>query len=352
MGRQPAGVVWRNVVVSRRQRRVTCIDRYQCPNGVEGYVYVFQADSKKYPVADALHWDVSDARHTETTGQMLADLDALAISRLSGGGDESHEAPASQEAYWELFFRADSLFDGQRYDESIRLYDRCFADDRFILPSQLSGVAAKMVGIGQREKALGYLQHRLTLEKDFYMAPAVTPYPELRDTFELRSRRWGYDLDQKELLEGVFERDQYDRMLWSQAVTRRPHDELRNELLARRALRTDSLNVELVSRVLGSVGFPARSQVGDMAVQAVWLVFQHSSLDLQQQFLPQMEQAVQRGDIAPLFLAMLKDRIEVREGRPQRYGTQMDASGHLCPLLDESMVNEWRQQVGLPPIAP
>ena len=40
---------------------------------------------------------------------------------------------------------------------------------------------------------------------------------------------------------------------------------------------------------------------------------------------------------------------EIREGRPQKYGTQWGSDG-LCPLLDASRVNEWRKEVGLPPI--
>ena len=50
------------------------------------------------------------------------------------------------------------------------------------------------------------------------------------------------------------------------------------------------------------------------------------------------------------MIAALKDRIDVREGRPQKYGTQMGPDGKLCPLLDASRVNEWRQEVGMPPI--
>ena len=42
-------------------------------------------------------------------------------------------------------------------------------------------------------------------------------------------------------------------------------------------------------------------------------------------------------------------RIDIREGRPQKYGTQSGPDG-LCPLLDASRVNEWRKEVGLPPI--
>jgi hypothetical protein len=45
------------------------------------------------------------------------------------------------------------------------------------------------------------------------------------------------------------------------------------------------------------------------------------------------------------YLAATKDRSDIREGRPQKYGTQFN-----CPLLDSLRVNEWRQEVGLPPM--
>ena len=127
-----------------------------------------------------------------------------------------------------------------------------------------------------------------------------------------------------------------------------PGDTERNEGLARRALMTDSLNLVLVDTILSQYGFPSRDVVGDFGNQAVWLVFQHADLDYQKRFLPQLEAAVARGDIASLYLAMLRDRIDVREGRPQRYGTQIVEKGNLAPLLDPSRVNQWRQEVGLP----
>ena len=183
---------------------------------------------------------------------------------------------------------------------------------------------------------------------DRYEAPSNTSYAEWKDTFEMRSRQWNYDLALKETLERIFERDQYDRMLWSQAVKSHPDDTERNDHLARRAHQTDSLNLALVGHILSEKGFPRKERVGELGSQAVWLVFQHANLDYQKRFLPQLEDAVGRGDIAPLYLALLQDRIDVREGRPQRYGTQIDSNGHLAPLLDASRVNQWRQEVGLP----
>ena len=105
----------------------------------------------------------------------------------------------------------------------------------------------------------------------------------------------------------------------------------------------------MVNEILSEGGFPRKSQVGEFAIIAVSSVFQHNSLEQQKEFLPQLEEAVRRGDIAPAYLALLKDGIDVREGRPQKYGTQWGPDG-LCPLLDASRVNEWRKEVGMPPI--
>ena len=82
--------------------------------------------------------------------------------------------------------------------------------------------------------------------------------------------------------------------------------------------------------------------MGEFATQTVWMIIQHSDLARIKQFLPQLEDATRRGDLAPAYLAATKDRIDIREGRPQKYGTQFN-----CPLLDSLRVNEWRQEVGL-----
>lgn len=138
-------------------------------------------------------------------------------------------------------------------------------------------------------------------------------------------------------------------MLWSQAESRHPEQKRRNDMLGTRAWDTDSTNLMMVNEILSEDGFPRKSQVGELAMLAITAVFQHNPLEQQKEFLPQLEEAVRRGDIVPAYLALLKDRIDVREGRPQKYGTQWGPDG-LCPLLDASRVNEWRKEVGLPPI--
>ena len=345
--RQTEDKVWRNVVVSKKNQRIICIDRYLRDGRTKGYVYVLQCETKKFPTLGRYHWDVSDPRNIESAGAVLSHLRNLTLRRINGSG--GYTTPASQDDYWTLFFHADSLFADGLYAEAKQIYDMAFTEDRYILPSQLSTVAKKMMAIRNDEAAQNYFNHRVQLEKDFYEEPSACPYPELRDTFEHRKKTWNYNLPLKEKLEWIFERDQYYRMLWSLAANRHPEQTRRNNMLRARAWDTDSTNLVMVNEVLSEGGFPRKSQVGEFGSLAVWSVFQHSPLEQQKVFMPQLEEAVRNGDIAPMYLAMLKDRIDIREGRPQKYGTQSGPEG-LCPLLDASRVNEWRKEVGLPPI--
>ena len=345
--RQKEDMIWRNVIVSKKNRRVICVDRYLRESKTQGYVYVMQSESEKFPHYGKYHWDVSDLHNLEMVGTNLAHLRGLTMKRVKGVG--RYEAPTSQEAYWTLIFHADSLFEDGLYAEAKQMYDLAFSEDRYILPSQLSMVANKMQAACNDLAALEYLNHRVRMEKDFYIEPEYCSYPELKDTFEVRKQTWNYHLPLKERLEWILERDQYDRQIWSQSADRNPEQTRRNDMLRARAWETDSTNLLMVNEILSEGGFPRKSQVGELAALAVWSVFQHNPLEQQEKFLPQLEDAIRNGDIAPMYLAMLKDRIDVRNGRPQKYGTQMGPDG-LCPLLDASRVNEWRKEVGLPPI--
>lgn len=341
--RQTEDVVWRNVVVSKKNRRIICIDRYLSNGRTKGFVYVLQSETKRFPTLGLYHWDVSDSHNIEMAGGTLEHLRKLTLKRMKGDG--RYTAPASQNDYWALIFHADSLMEDGLYAEAKQTYDLAFTEDRYILPSHLSTVAMKMMGIHRDDVALDYLSHRVRMEPDFYEEPISSTFPQMRDTFEVRQRKWNYDLDKKQYLEWLFERDNYDRMLWFLAANKRAESPERIEKLARRSMDTDSTNFQLVSRILSESGYPRKSKVGDFAMQTVWMVIQHSDLGRIKQFLPQLEEAVRRGDLAPAYLAATKDRIDIREGRPQKYGTQFN-----CPLLDSLRVNEWRKEVGLPPI--
>jgi hypothetical protein len=117
---------------------------------------------------------------------------------------------------------------------------------------------------------------------------------------------------------------------------------------------TDSVNIKKVSDILSIYGWPGEEIIGWNGNATLWVVIQHSSLGNQEKYLPIMREAVKNGKARPAQLALLEDRILVRNGQEQIYGSQAqtDSLGvyKLCPIKDEQNVNKRRFSVGLGPL--
>jgi hypothetical protein len=120
--------------------------------------------------------------------------------------------------------------------------------------------------------------------------------------------------------------------------------------------RTDSANSSWLEDYVARWGWPTTAQVGRDAVQAAFLIVQHAVHDtaFMRAMLPSIEEAHRRGDLEGSAVAMLTDRLEVKAGRPQIYGTQLSLKdGRLVfdPIADSAGVDARRQRMGLPPLA-
>ena len=124
-----------------------------------------------------------------------------------------------------------------------------------------------------------------------------------------------------------------------------------------RMARVHERNAKRLRQVIEAVGWPGTDLAGADGAEAAWLILQHAIAhpDLLRRTLPLIEAAARAGRADPAHAAMLEDRIRFFEGRPQRYGTQLDwdAEGNLSPwrVEDPSRLAERRLAVGLPPLA-
>ena len=115
----------------------------------------------------------------------------------------------------------------------------------------------------------------------------------------------------------------------------------------------DSLNLVRVRTIIDSAGWLGPSEIGTDASGALFLVIQHAGLKTQETYLPEARLAVEEGKLQASSLALLEDRIEMRNGRPQIYGSQIEMKngiGRLWPIKDEETVNERRAAVGIGPL--
>ncbi len=140
-------------------------------------------------------------------------------------------------------------------------------------------------------------------------------------------------------LDFLYERDQ---------ITRGPGDSLPFQHYF------DSCNLAYVARLIDTIGWPGKSYLGPRGNYIVFLIVQHADLAVQEKYFPLMEQSVSRGESRPQDLALLEDRIRMRQGRKQRYGSQVvfTQTGEqvFWPIEDEPHVNERRAKAGLEPL--
>jgi hypothetical protein len=121
-------------------------------------------------------------------------------------------------------------------------------------------------------------------------------------------------------------------------------------------VRTDSANAKWLADYVARRGWPTAEQVGREAVGAAFLIVQHAVHDtaFMRSMLPHIEESYRRGDLDGGAVAMLTDRLEVKAGRPQLYGTQLslkDGRWVLDSLADSAGVDERRRRMGMPPLA-
>lgn len=119
--------------------------------------------------------------------------------------------------------------------------------------------------------------------------------------------------------------------------------------------QADSSNLVFVEQLIAKHGWITPGQAGFMGTQAVFLVIQHADLQTQKKYYPMIKQAEKDGNILSSNVAILEDRIAVREGKPQPYGSQghYDAEKkktYVYPLKDLNNLDSLRKSMGLQPM--
>lgn len=115
----------------------------------------------------------------------------------------------------------------------------------------------------------------------------------------------------------------------------------------------DRRNERRMRAIVSDIGWPTTSKVGAQAEHMAWLLVQHAELAFQKECFALMAREP-AAEVCARHVAYLEDRIRVREGLPQRYGTQLQKSGNgwePLPTLEPEDLDARRRAVGLEPIA-
>jgi hypothetical protein len=126
-------------------------------------------------------------------------------------------------------------------------------------------------------------------------------------------------------------------------------DSMQDSAFVGRMMARDSADSAALRAIIDRYGWPARSLVGADGASAAWLVAQHI-YGLQPEVLRRM-QALPEGEVSPTDMAMLEDRVNVHQGKPQRFGTQLNRDNEFDPIADAAHLDARRAAVGLPPLS-
>jgi Family of unknown function (DUF6624) len=118
----------------------------------------------------------------------------------------------------------------------------------------------------------------------------------------------------------------------------------------------DSINLIKIKAILDTRGWLGADIIGEQGNSTLFLVIQHSDIATQEKYLPMMRVAVKNGKAQGSSLALLEDRVALRQGKKQIYGSQIGKDPqtqlyYVSPLDDPDNVDKRRTEVGLQPLA-
>jgi hypothetical protein len=160
------------------------------------------------------------------------------------------------------------------------------------------------------------------------------------------------------LRQELLERVEQDQAIRNERIRKRVEHPDEDEAILARMEVIDTANTERVKAIVRQYGWPSPELVGRDGAEAAFLLVQHAELAFQKEMLPLVEKAYRSGGLSGQSYALLLDRVLVREGKPQVYGTQ--AKNHaewkgqepvLEPIEDEANVDKRRAEVGLFPLS-
>jgi len=117
----------------------------------------------------------------------------------------------------------------------------------------------------------------------------------------------------------------------------------------------DSSILTRLEQIIEQYGWPTLSAVGQAGSSSAWMIIQHADLPVQEKYFPLMLEQAERGELLWRNLALTVDRIRVRKGEPQVYGSHPRRNPdtmewEVYPIEDEMNVNKRRKEVGLGPL--
>lgn len=264
--------------------------------------------------------------------------------------------------------KADSLYDAKDFKKSAIEYQKAFdSNNGKGFPNDRYNAACSFALAGETEKAFYHLLYcsthprikyknysHITTDTDLNSLHENVLWEKLISEIKANKDEYEKDLDKPliTILDSIYQSDQgYRRQI---GEIEEKYGRESNEMKAHWKLinETDSINLIKIKNILDERGWLSPKIIGNKGNSTLFLVIQHSDLETQLKYLPMMREAVKVGNARASSLALLEDRVALRQGKRQIYGSQIGrdqetGNYYVSPLIEPEKVNKRRADVGL-----
>jgi hypothetical protein len=283
---------------------------------------------------------------------------SLFIFNFTYGQDQQKYSELIKRA-WSLYESKDFLKSGEKYSEAFAAFGgKGMVDDRYnaacswSLANKPDSAFVQLFKIAQKGNYTNY--GHITTDTDLNSLHNDARWEKIIEIIKANKEKAEANLDKPlvAILDTIYQEDQKYRQQIDRIEEKygwksdemQAHWKIINE--------KDSINLIKIKKILDERGWLGADVIGNQGNSTLFLVIQHSDLETQQQYLPIMREAVKKGNASASSLALLEDRVALRKGEKQIYGSQVgrdQVTGeyYVLPLIDPDNVDQRRAEVGL-----
>ncbi len=277
----------------------------------------------------------------------------------------SQELSAEDEAYQTLVVAGENSLKNMDYDSCMVYYKEAFKIRQTSYLSTMRNAACAYSAEDQK-----YLDEQLKIAFDLSWGGSKNIYDnypefeylagsEFEKTIEEMYLKYageaGVDLVMMEEFDQIIYEDQRYRLEMNEVEEKYGYESPQMDSLWALQNHADSLNTMRITEIIDEKGYPGKSMVGDGHASTAFLVIQHAELAVQEKYLPIISKAADDGEVRWSSVALLVDRVNMRQGKPQIYGSQVRKDPetnefYFSRIAEPYKVDSIRATVGMRPL--
>lgn len=264
---------------------------------------------------------------------------------------------------WQLYESKDYLKSAQKYASALNIigdkdyvYDRYNAACSWALANKVDSSFIQLFHIAKKSAYSNY--KHISNDPDLKNLHSDKRWNSLLNIIKKNKAKEEANFDRTlvAILDTVFSDDQGLRKQIGDVEKEFGRDSDEMDAHWKKMAKTDSTNLIKVQKIIDEHGWLGKDIIGKKGNMTLFLVIQHSPIEIQKKYLPIMKEAVKKGNANPSSLALLEDRVALRTGNKQIYGSQIGRNKetgefYVKPIEDPENVDKRRESVNLNPLS-